>query len=526
LWDDEEKAVSERGRFPGLYEARAWLSGGELRFERWRRGLGLLLGPLAFAVLLLLPLHDMPREASRLAAVLAWVLIWWITDAVPIPMTALAGTALAVVCGAGTAREMFASFGDPVIFLFLGSFVIAEAMSVHGLGRRIAYAILSRRWVGGSPTRILLAFATATAAVSMWVSSAATTALVFPIAIGVLGALSRLLWRSGQGPTELTHMRFGTGLMLACAYAASIGGLATPVGAAPNLIAIGQLTDLTGTRLEFFDWMVIALPIAAVLLVVVALVLRTAYPPETPRIAGSAKGIAEERAALGAWTRGEKNVLFVFLLTAALWVVPGLAGVISGYDSPLANTLARTLPEGAVALLGAALLFVVPVSWRERRFTITWGEAARIDWGTLFLFGGGLALGEAMFRTGLAESIGGALTRLPGTHSVVLLTFIFSGFAIYLAEVTSATAAATVLVPLAIAAARAAGVGVVEPAIGCAVGCSTAFMLPVATPSNAIVYASGFVPVTKMVKAGFCIDLAAAIIVPAGVLLMCRLLGL
>ncbi len=518
--------MSERGRFPDLFQAKAWLPAGELRFERWRRGAGLALGPVAFTVLMAFPPQGLTREAGRLAAVMAWVLIWWITEAVPIPVTALAGPALAVVCGAGGAKEMFAPFGDPVIFLFLGSFVIAEAMSTHGLDRRIAYAILARRWIGTSATRILAAFVGITGVLSMWFGGAATTAMVFPIAMGVLVTLSRSLWRSGEGPSELNRMRFGTSLMLACGYAASIGGTATPVGAAPNLIAIGQLADLTGTRIDFFDWMAVAVPIALVMLAFTAVYLRAAFPPEMRLIEGSAQAIAEERRHLGGWTRGEKNVLLAFLAAASLWVLPGLTGVVMGPGSPAARTLAELLPAGAVGLLAAALLFALPVSWRERRFTMSWSQVVRIDWGTLLLFGGGLALGEAMFRTGLAGALGTGLTRLTGLHSVAFLTFIFTGAAIYLAEVTSETAAATMLVPLAIAAAKAAGVSVIEPAIGCALGCSTAFMLPVATPSNAIVYGSGFVPVAKMIRAGFWFDLAAALVVPSGVLLMCRILGL
>ncbi len=196
--------MSERGRFPDLFQAKAWLPAGELRFERWRRGLGLVLGPAAFIVLLAVPIQGVPVAAGRLAAVMAWVLIWWITEAVPIPVTALAGPALAVVCGAARAKEMFAPFGDPVIFLFLGSFLLAEAMSTHGLDRRIAYAILARRWIGMSATRILIGFVCVTAAMAMWFGGAAATALVFPIAMGVLVMLSRFLWRSGEGPSGST----------------------------------------------------------------------------------------------------------------------------------------------------------------------------------------------------------------------------------------------------------------------------------------------------------------------------------
>lgn len=517
--------MGERARFSDLFEARERLSETELRFERRRRTVGLVLGPLAFLTLMILPPGGLAPGAARLTAVLAWVLTWWITEAVPIPITALLGPALAVLCGVGGAKEMFASFGDPVIFLFLGSFVIAEVMSVHGLDRRIAYAILNRRWVGSSSTRILLAFVGITAGLSMWLSNTATTAMMYPIAMGVLAALSRLLKRSDGTSSNLQKKRFGTALMLVCAYGSSIGGVGTPVGTPPNLIALGQLAELTGTRIPFFQWMAITLPIVGVMLVFAVLFFRLAFPPEVGKIEGSAEFIAEERGRLGAWKPGERNVLFAFLITASLWVLPGVAGIVLGADSPTTRALTNLLPEGVVALLGAALLFVLPVSWSERRFTASWTDVSRIDWGTLLLFGGGLALGGAMFKTGLADTVGHALTGLTGARSLVALTFLFSVFAIYFTEVTSNTATATMLVPLAIAAAKAAGVSPIEPAIGCAVGCSMAFMLPVATPPNAIVYGSGFVPITKMVRAGFWFNIAASLIVPTGVLVMCHFLG-
>jgi len=517
--------VGERARFSDLFEARERLSEAELRFERRRRTVGLVLGPLAFLTLMILPPGGLAPGAARLTAVLAWVLTWWITEAVPIPITALLGPALAVLCGVGGAKEMFAPFGDPVIFLFLGSFVIAEAMSVHGLDRRIAYAILNRRWVGSSSTRILLAFVGITAGLSMWLSNTATTAMMYPIAMGVLAALSRLLKRGDGTPSNLQEMRFGTALMLVCAYGSSIGGVGTPVGTPPNLIALGQLAELTGTRIPFFQWMAIALPIVGAMLVFAVLYFRFAFPPEVGKIEGSAEFIAEERGRLGPWKAGERNVLVAFLITASLWVLPGVAGIVLGADSPATRALTNLLPEGVVALLGAALLFVLPVSWKERRFTASWTDVSRIDWGTLLLFGGGLALGGAMFKTGLADTVGHALTGLTGARSLVALTFLFSVFAIYFTEVTSNTATATMLVPLAIAAAKAAGVSPVEPAIACAIGCSMAFMLPVATPPNAIVYGSGFVPITKMVRTGFWFNIAASLIVPTGVLVMCHLLG-
>lgn len=508
-------------RFRDLSQAEGVLSPAELRFERARRSVGLVAGPLAFALLLLLP-PPVPRvEAARLVAILAWVLIWWVSEAVPIPVTALLGPALAVVCGVGSAAEMFAPFGDPVVLFFLGSFVIAEAMAASGLDRRFAFAILRRPAVGASPQRLLVGFAAITALLSAWLNNTATTAMLYPIALSVLGALTR-----GAAGVDPRRLRFGTSLMLALAWSASIGGIATPVGTAPNLITLGQLEGLAGVRIPFFQWMLVAVPIAVAMLGILVLYLRWALPADVPDTSRGRAALAEEAAEVGALSRAERNVLLAFCATVSGWVLPGVLAVVLGADAELVRTAQRILPESVVAILGASLLFVLPVDWRARRFTIAWSEAARIDWGTLLLFGGGLALGGAMFRTGLAQALGEGLVAWTGSDSLVALTFLFAWVALVMTETTSNTATATMLAPLAIAAAQAAGVSPIPPAVAVALASSMAFMLPVSTPPNAIVYGSGCIPITAMLRHGSVLDLAAAIVVPSGVLLSCRLLGI
>ncbi len=518
--------MSERARFADLFEARERLSDAELRFERRRRTLGLLVGPVAFLILMAAPPGGLSLPAGRLTAVLALVLVWWITEAVPIPVTALLGPALAVVCGVGGVTEMFAPFGDPIIFLFLGSFVLAEAMFATGLDRRMAYAILSRRWVGSSATRILVAVMAITAGLSMWLSNTATAAMIYPIGMSILLAMSRLLEKAQGEKVDFTRLRYGTALMLVIAYAASIGGIGTPVGTPPNLIALGQLDTLAHVRIPFFQWMLLGVPVMLVMAAALVGYLRWALPPEVTEISGSREHIAAERAALGRLGVGERNVLVAFGLTVALWVLPGVLALFAGPASGLARTVQASLPEGVVALFGASLLFILPVSWKERRFTMTWNQAVRIDWGTLMLFGGGLSLGAAMFRTGLAAAVGNGLIALTGAHSLAALTYLFAFVAIVLTETTSNTAAATMVCPLAIAAAQAAGVSPVPPAVAAALGASMAFMLPVSTPPNAIVYGSGCVPITAMLRHGLVLDLVSCVVAPTGVLIACRVLGL
>lgn len=490
------------------------LSAAEQRFDRARRTVGLFAGPLLLLVLLAFPVPAPTAEAARLAAVLGLVLVWWMTEAVPIPVTSLLGPALAVALGVGSAAEMFAPFGDPIVFLFLGSFVLAEAMASSGLDRRLALAVLARRTVAASPTRLLAAFVAITAGISAWLNNTATAAMLYPIALSVLGALGR------AGGAD----RWGTALMLSVAYAASIGGIVTPVGTAPNMITLGQLETLAGVEIPFFQFMVIATPTALVMLALLVGWLRIAAPPGALLSAG-ALHLASEHAALGPLSRRERNVLIAFLLTVAAWVGPGLLAVVLGSDSTLARDVQRLLPEPVVALFGAGLLFVLPVDWRARRFTLEWREASRIDWGTLMLFGGGLALGGAMFRTGLAAALGEGLVAWTGSDSLVGLTFLFTWVALVLTETTSNTATATMLAPLVIASAQAAGVSPIPPALATGLAASMAFVLPVSTPPNAIVYASGRVPILAMVRHGAVMELASALVVPAMVLVTCRLLG-
>jgi sodium-dependent dicarboxylate transporter 2/3/5 len=488
------------------------LAEGARLFEKWRPTVGLFAGPAILATLLLFPISGLDPPAARLAAVIAWVVIWWITEPVPLPLTAVLGPAVAVVCGVQSAKAMFAAFGNPIIFLFLGSFLIAEAMTTHGLDRRIALALLGSRFVGASASRILTGFALLGAALSMWLSNTATTAMLYPIALGVLVALTQIADQADSASTG--RASYSVGLLLACAYGSSIGGVGTPVGTPPNLIVIGQLEKLAGVRVSFFDWMLVAAPAAAVMIVLTAIYLNRRFPAPMSDDRRTAEYIVRERAKLGTLTRAQINVIVAFMTAVALWVLPGLLDVALGRDSPVSRWCSTALHESVVAVLAAGLLFVLPVDWTRRRFTLTWTDAVRIDWGTLLLFGGGLALGGAMFETGLADAIGRALISATGARSTLALTLLFTVFSIYFTEITSNTAAATMLAPLAIAAACSAGADPVAPAIGCALGCSMAFMLPVATPPNAIVYGSGRVGIADMIRTGFWLNLIAAIVIP------------
>lgn len=471
------------------------------------------MAPLVLLTVWLLPNLGLEPPAHRLLAVFACVVVLWITEAIPLAVTALLGPALCVVAGVASEREMFKSFGHPIIFLFMGSFLLAQGMFRHGLNRRIAFAILSRPGVGESPTRLLAAFAGITGFMSMWISNTTATAMMFPIGLAILKEMARRQSDQGGHEVRFTDLKFGTGLMLAAAFASSIGGMATPVGTPPNLIGIGHLERATGIKITFFQWMSFGVPLGVVLLGALVLYLNRACPGDPALLAGSGEWIRAERQKLGPLMRGERNVIAAFVVTVTLWLAPGVVALWAGPEAPAAKWLAAHCPEGVAALIGAVLLFVLPVDLRRGQFTLAWSEAREIDWGTILLFGGGLALGDAMFTTGLAKWMGEGLAAMFDARTPLALTCLFAVIAVVLTETTSNTATANMIAPVAIAVANGAGVSPIGPTLATCLGASLAFMLPVSTPPNAIVFGSGCVPLLKMVRHGAVMDFIATALV-------------
>jgi sodium-dependent dicarboxylate transporter 2/3/5 len=485
----------------------------EERFERWRRRTGFWFAPLVFVALWVLPIAGLTDGAHRLLAVMGLVITLWISETVPLPVTALLGPALCVLCGVSADKEVFKNFGHPILFLFLGSFLLAEAMLQHGLNRRIAFWILGLRWTGKSPARVLAAFGLITGLLSMWISNTTAAAMMFPIGIAVLSEMARQQSQETGREVRFTELKYGTGLMLVAAFGASIGGLATPVGTPPNLIGISFIEKSRGVEITFFQWMAFGLPLAGVLLAFLVFYLNHTCPAEAGLMGNSAVWIQAQKAQLGPMTRAQKNVVAAFGVTVALWLLPGVVAVFAGAESALYRWLGLHLPEGVAAVVGASLLFVLPVDRRRGEFTLTWKAATRIDWGTILLFGGGLALGDAMFSTGLARWVGEGLADAAQTHTSLGLTVLFTLVAVLLTETTSNTAAANMVVPVAIAVAQGAGVDPLQPALGACLGTSLAFMLPVSTPPNAVVYGSGCVPLLKMLRHGIVLDFVSVIAV-------------
>ena len=514
-----------RQTYRTLDEQQGRLSEAEERFERGRRTVGLFLGPLLFVLLLALPL-DLEGKQQALAAVLGLVVTWWITEAIPIPVAGVVGLCLCVVLNVASADEVFGSVADSTIFLFIGSFIIAEAMLVHGLDRRFAFNILGLRWVGNSTYRIIAAFGFIGAVTSPFMSNTGAAAMMLPIALGIMASVGRLIVDQVEGEDRPERLRFGAALMLVITYGITVGGLLLPIGSPPNLIGRGLIEDETGEPITFFEWFLTALPIVVVMFVALIVVILFLNRPEVKRVEGASEFIAEEKRKLGPLSAGERNTLIAFGVAILGWSLPGLAGLVAGDDSQVYDNLNSWLDEGVVAVVAAGLLFVLPLDWSQRRFTLNWNQAARIDWGTILLFGSGIALGSLMRETGLAEKIGEGLSDALNVSGLLAITILCVVIAVLISETTSNTASAAIVVPIAIALAGAVRVDPVIPALAAIFGANYGFMLPVSTPPNAIVYSSGMLPITRMVKTGAVFDVIGAVLCVVGVAVMARLVGL
>jgi len=452
---------------------------------------GLFLAPLTFVILWLAPL-GLDRPAHRLAAVFGATVILWVTEALPIAATALLIAPLMVATGVCDAKTAFAPYADPLLFLFVGGFFIARAMARHGLDHRIAASLVGSRLVGNDPMRIRAAFMVTGAILSMWISNTATTAILVPILIGTFASGERQ-----------------SGSLLAVAYACSIGGLGTLVGSPPNGITARLLTD-AGHPFDFVRWMMIGVPTAIVCVTLIFLMTRWLVPVGrlSPELLDEEGEVEREEAPPQeeTWSRGEKIVLLSFGLAIAGWMIPG---ILKSAGTAVGATLASVLPGGVVALLAASVLFV----FRDDRgeLVLPWREANRIDWGIIMLFGGGLSLGQQMAETGLAGALARGFVASTGITNVWALTILIAVGTIFFTEVCSNTASANILVPIVIAIAGEANVSPLPPALAVGLAASCAFMLPIATGPNAIVYGSGKVTLPEMMKLGVGLNLACGL---------------
>ncbi len=501
--------------------AEETLSAGEQRFERGRRTAGLVLGPLVFLALLVAPL-DLERNQHTLAAIMGLVVILWVCESLPLPVSGLVGVALCAILGVASPDDVFAPFGSSTIFLFIGAFILGQAMLANGLARRFAYRILAIPSVGKSTIRTIVAFGAITAALSAFISNSATVAMLLPTAVAILGAVTGAM----EGDRDPRRMRVSFALLLMLAYSASVGGLLTPVGSPPNIIGRGLIEEATDTRISFLEWRVMALPVCLAMFAVLAVLIVVLNKPEVRRLEALEGHVREERDKLGPLSVAERNTLIAFAFAVAGWIGPGVVGVIAGDTSSEYEWAIAHFDEGIVALVAATLLFLLPTNWSRREFTITWEDAVRIDWGTILLFGSGIIFGALLADTGLAEAIGTSLADVFGVSSTVAITIFAVILSILISETTSNTASASIVVPIVLPIAAAADVNPIIPGLAAVFAASFGFMLPVSTPQNAIVYGSGMVPITKMVRSGIVFDVLGAILIIIGIPIMIELVGI
>lgn len=452
---------------------------------------GLFLGPLIATFVLLMPVpFDMNKEAWLLVAIIAWMVIWWLSEAIPIPATALLPIPLMPILGIGGMKEVASQYAHPIIFLFLGGFIMAGAMQKWGLHKRIALKIVGM--VGTSPASIIGGFMLATAFLSMWISNTSATIMMYAVAMSVIDFVSR------KTKDEKVIRSFGVALMLGIAYSGTIGGVGTLIGTPPNAFLASFLSSSYGIEIDFFTWMTFGVPIVVVMLPCAWLLLtKFIFPTEQISIGNVNSLIEQELKELGPMSYPEKVVSCVFVCAALGWVFRRLLVDITGI--PINDT--------SIALLAALVLFSWPVSRREGSFILDWEVAKQLPWGILLLFGGGLALALAFNNTGLANWIGESVSGLQ--VSTWLLIFSVVVTIVYLTEITSNTATTATFLPILGAVAIGLELDPRMLAVPAALAASMAFMMPVATPPNAIVFTYEKMRLFDMIKAGFFLNIIA-----------------
>ena len=456
---------------------------------------GLISGPLAFILILFFfqPEGLNPRANAVLAST-AWIAIWWITEAIPIAVTALLPIILFPLTGGLGLSETTASFGHKYVFLYVGGFIIAIAIQKWNLHKRIALNIINL--IGTNVVNIILGFMMATAFMSMWISNTATAVMMLPIAIAIVTQL-----KDDPNTIEKENQIFGKALMLGIAYSASIGGLSTLIGTPPNLVLAGVVEETFGYEITFAQWFKFGFPISSVLLFICWKYLTSfAFKFKQKKFPGGREEINKQLKALGHISYEEKLVGLVFGLTALAWVS----------RSFLLQSIIPSIDDTIIAMIGAILIFLIPTKNKERRL-INWEEAVKLPWGILLLFGGGMALAAGFKDSGLALWIGSQMTLLDGI-SLFLLVIILITAVNFLTEITSNLATTAMLLPILYPMAITIDVHPFILMVSATVAATCAFMLPVATPPNAVVFGSGYLRIPDMVRVGIWMNIVSIVI--------------
>lgn len=465
--------------------------------------IGLIAGPLLFfLILFFFNPEGLSSEARAILAGTVWMAAWWITEAVPIPVTSLLPLVLFPLAGGLDVKATASAYGDENIFLFMGGFMIALAMEKWNLHRRIALTIISA--IGTNMNKIILGFMVATGFLSMWISNTATAMMMVPIGLAITYQVADALKDDKSVDTSKENFGFGKALMLGIAYSASVGGIATLIGTPPNTALAAAMEKMYGIEISFGQWMLFGTPFAWLFIILIWLYLvKIAFPQKIKELPGGRGMIHAEKEKLGSASTEEKLVFTVFILAALSWITRSFF---------LQNFLPG-ISDGVIAMFFAIALFVIPAVNVKGDRLLDWETAAKLPWGILLLFGGGLAIAAGFVGSGLSEWIGSQLTALQNVPLIVVI-IVVTALVIFLTEITSNTATAAMMYPIMGALAIALGVHPFALMVAAGVAASCAFMLPVATPPNAVVFGSGYLRIPDMAKAGLALNIMGIILVP------------
>ncbi len=429
-------------------------------------------------------------------AVASWMIVWWVSEAVPIPATALLPLVMFPLLGVFDISAAASNYANNIIFLFMGGFIIAIGLEKHDLHRRIALNLI--RLTGTNANGIILGFMIATFALSMWISNTATAVMMLPIASSVIGILKKQTGAEGKG-----FKMFALTLFLGIAYSANIGGTATIIGTPPNVVFVGYVKEFFDYEVEFSRWLLIGLPIATTLLIVTYFLLtRVLYRNGLGNIKGAHEVIMKHIRDLGNFSKAEKLVSVVFGLTAFAWI---FKNTINGWlDANLLN-------DTVTAMTGASLMFIIPLDWKKGENLLNWDDMIRLPWGILILFGGGICLAKGMETTGLIQYIGTSISEHPSINGWILI-LVLTAVMLYLTELMSNVALTTIFIPVVFGIAAGTNIHPLIIGIPVAFASSCAFMMPISTPPNAIVFASGFITIKDMVRAGFWLNILSILL--------------
>jgi len=457
--------------------------------------LGLFLGPILFSVILNMPFELVSEQGDKVIAVAVWMIVWWITEAVSISVSALLPLLLFPLLKIMDIGEVGANYGSPIVFLFFGGFVMALALEKVNLHRRIALNII--RLTGTTPNKVVLGFMIATAALSMWISNTATTVVMLPIAMSVIG----LLVDDADGFTK-NDQNFALSVMLGIAFSANAGGIGTVIGTPPNMVMIGLLENEYNIEISFFKWMLIGIPFSVTMITISYLVLtKLMFPNKNLKFTASKEVIQTELRKLGPIAGKEKMVLAIFAVTVSLWIFRALINDVFP---------ALKLNDTMISIFAAIALFALPYNMKKGDFLIEWKDTSKLAWGILILFGGGLALAKGMSVSGIVDLV--ANTIATSDISILVMASILIFLMLFMTEIMSNVALVAVLAPVVAGIAIGLELPVLYLLIPVTMASSCAFMLPMATPPNAIVFASGYVKVHEMARVGIILNLIAVVL--------------